>query len=327
MKGMPLKQQIEIVNKYNSGINTGELSKEYNTKQSSMSYWLKQQTEVNWRGLRTYFFNEHYFDIIDTQEKAYWLGFICADGSINERDIRIELQERDQLLLEKLKQDLNLNAPIKITKHYKNGVLNDKKYCRINLCSKIMVKALITHNIKPRKTYNLEFPECIIEDFIPHFIRGLSDGDGCIYVQDNKFVRYIWKFVGTPNLNIKLKEIIEANFNVNVVTKPHWRSNCVNEITVYSPIEFLEWIYKDATVYLPRKYNKYLQIVNIETQKKHTPVSTSKKLTIEDVKEIKSIIFEGRTTLMDIAKRYNVRYHIIVDVKRGKTYKEVKYND
>ena len=28
-------------------------------------------------------FNEHIFDIIDTEEKAYWLGFIYADGCIS----------------------------------------------------------------------------------------------------------------------------------------------------------------------------------------------------------------------------------------------------
>ena len=32
--------------------------------------------------MKKYNFDEHYFDVIDCQEKAYWLGFICADGYI-----------------------------------------------------------------------------------------------------------------------------------------------------------------------------------------------------------------------------------------------------
>ena len=30
-----------------------------------------------------YFHNESFFQTIDTESKAYWLGFIAADGSIN----------------------------------------------------------------------------------------------------------------------------------------------------------------------------------------------------------------------------------------------------
>ena len=43
-------------------------------------------------------YNRHIFDTIDTPEKAYWLGFIIADGylNINRRMLRIKLGDIDK---------------------------------------------------------------------------------------------------------------------------------------------------------------------------------------------------------------------------------------
>lgn len=48
-------------------------------------------------------YNRHIFDIIDSQEKAYWLGFIIADGYLNvdRRMLRIKLGDKDKNHLEK----------------------------------------------------------------------------------------------------------------------------------------------------------------------------------------------------------------------------------
>ena len=34
------------------------------------------------QGVRKHFFNENYFENIDTEEKYYWLGVVSADGCI-----------------------------------------------------------------------------------------------------------------------------------------------------------------------------------------------------------------------------------------------------
>lgn len=49
-------------------------------------------------------FDEHVFDVIDTEEKAYWLGFLTADGYIYSRDntFGISLASIDKHHVEKI---------------------------------------------------------------------------------------------------------------------------------------------------------------------------------------------------------------------------------
>ena len=70
--------------------------------------------------MRKYYFNEKFFDEINTIEKAYWLGFICADGSIlnhskvtKSLQMRINIHEKDDYLLEEFKKDIEGNVPIR----------------------------------------------------------------------------------------------------------------------------------------------------------------------------------------------------------------------
>ena len=45
-----------------------------------------------------YEFNEHYFDDIDSNEKAYFLGFIAADGGVGRQKgpLSFNLQKQDK---------------------------------------------------------------------------------------------------------------------------------------------------------------------------------------------------------------------------------------
>jgi len=54
-------------------------------------------------------YNRHIFDKINTPEKAYWLGFIVADGYLNveRRMLRIKLGNKDKHHLEKFILFLN----------------------------------------------------------------------------------------------------------------------------------------------------------------------------------------------------------------------------
>ena len=50
-------------------------------------------------------FDEHSFDVIDTEEKAYWLGFLYADGNVSntKNEVGITLQSSDIKHLYKFK--------------------------------------------------------------------------------------------------------------------------------------------------------------------------------------------------------------------------------
>ena len=114
------------------------------------------------------------FEIIDTEEKAYWLGFLYADGSVSSTDNRIELglAEKDLNHIEKFKEFIGI--PNKIS--YRPQT---KSY-RYSFKSIPCKEDLIKHGCVPKKSLILKFPteEQVPEHLIRHFIRGYFDGDG-----------------------------------------------------------------------------------------------------------------------------------------------------
>lgn len=126
-------------------------------------------------------FNKHIFDTIDTEEKAYWLGFIFADGYIgstpldpNKKSVynfEISLKLSDLEHLEKFKQFIS----------FEKDVVCDNYRCRIMIANKHFWNILNGYGCIPRKSLTLQFPDKSIfksSDLVRHFIRGYFDGDG-----------------------------------------------------------------------------------------------------------------------------------------------------
>ena len=199
---------------------------------------------------------DHIFDNIDTEEKAYWLGFLYADGYVaSERPtIELSLQESDYKTVEKFRIFVGLEEkPIsKKVKHMETG---DKVSYRFSFNSQSTKEALIKLGCFENKSTILKFPtnEQVPEDLLYHFIRGYMDGDGCIYVAPNKIAV---EFVGTEDFLTKLKEFV--NLGHGKVYDVSNKSNAKR--TMYTGVyalEFLKRIYCNATIYLERKFNKY----------------------------------------------------------------------
>lgn len=139
-------------------------------------------------------FNKSYFEVIDTPEKAYWVGFIYADGYLVYRpekrtyELGIELQKEDKCILERLNQVLGGQHKL----YYKEQV---KEICGhapskteswvLRVYSKKIVEDLMNLGIYPNKTARAEFPK--IEKFFWDFLRGYFDGDGCFYINKVKY--------------------------------------------------------------------------------------------------------------------------------------------
>ena len=224
-----------------------------------------------------YNYNEKYFEKIDSEHKAYWLGFLYADGYIEPiyrkekiKAFRIEigLSEVDIEILYKFINDIESNVPI--TK--RESIVGDKVYntCRIRINNTKMCKDLMSLGCVNCKSLTLEFPnETIVpENLLNHFIRGYFDGDGCISYRESKCItndkeynkKYIVSsIVGTYNFLDNLKNILnryDVNFKFNK------SSNCgkASEIRLerqYELLNFYNYIYNDATIYLNRKKEKF----------------------------------------------------------------------
>ena len=164
-------------------------------------------------------FNDDYFDVIDTVSKAYWLGFIYADGylvinkSNRNYELGIELNINDVKLLEDFNSEFNNVHRISFKHSCKefNGYQYETDSCILRIYSKKITDGLLSHNVYPNKTNRKEFPTC--DEFFFEFLRGFMDGDGCIHVSKNNHI--ILKFT---NSNIDfleyLRDVIDTRLNI-----------------------------------------------------------------------------------------------------------------
>lgn len=218
-------------------------------------------------GLRKYSLNEEYFDCINTPNKAYILGLMCADGCNYppKHTAFISLQESDKDLLEKIRKEMDSNQPLRIidqsNRKYNNYTYNNM--CTYNMYSTRICDSLTRLGVVKNKSLILEFPN-ISETLYSHFIRGYFDGDGSIYQyiknENNKSIRLT--FTSTEKFCNKLKEIIENELGIycgiydaschNGITK-------VLSITGTSSVKLLNWMYNNADLYLQRKYDRFVE--------------------------------------------------------------------
>lgn len=204
-------------------------------------------------------FNETVFDNIDTEEKAYWLGFIFADGYISSRDNGFEITLKGS--------DINhLQKFNKFMEHEKNNVkvskiiYNQKEFsrCRWGVVNKHLWNILNNYGCTPRKSLTLEFPNIIPEHLLKHFIRGYFDGDGCLtYEKENNSAYPSVSLIGTEKFLLKLKNIIGNNIKSSINSDKRLKGSKILRIYRNSVKDFLNYIYENSTIYLDRKYKRY----------------------------------------------------------------------
>lgn len=229
------------------GIDRGSLSK--NLKKDGVKIINRQNTNSR---------NSSVFEKIDTEEKAYWLGFLYADGyvSSNTNNIELALKESDKGHIEKFKKFIGGNN--KISK--KTVVLNGNKYNAYRICfrDKKMKRDLIKKGCVPNKSLILKFPNNNIVPYhlMKHFLRGYWDGDGSLIftnktyrisvISTKDFIKGMLNFTGWKSY--ALQEEGEAY---------RWECNHSGKIP-----NMIDLMYKDANIYLDRKYKKYNKMAN-----------------------------------------------------------------
>ena len=215
-----------------------------------------------------YNYDINYFKVINTEEKAYWLGFIYADGCITS-DIRqqliIELCKQDRIILEKFIDCINGN----------NKIYENKYSYRLSICQKDFTNNLLNKGVFPRKSLLLEFPstDIIPTQLIRHFIRGYFDGDGCIscnqyYNKTQNKHSYVSEFniLGTNAFIKSISEILPSSkYKIKHETKQSnvYKYRVDNRVDI---IRIFHYLYDDANIYLERKYNKFMDIADIENK-------------------------------------------------------------
>lgn len=267
-----------------------ELILDYITNKKSLSYYsdkykiqipniisLLKTREIKTNGYcgnnRKYKLDENYFKKIDTEEKAYFLGFMYADGCNNGYGFHIGLQERDSYILEKFKMAISYNGKLHFCNLKKKNKNHQNQY-RLTVYSPKMSSDLKNLGCFPRKSLKLRYPtiEQVPEYLHNHFIRGYLDGDGCIGLTLSKNRKgqirrqFVVTFISTSMFLSKMKKIIVNNtlYSNIQLNKCNYKNN---NITSYLRIKgrtgclkVLDWLYSNATIYIERKYLKYQEI-------------------------------------------------------------------
>lgn len=272
----------EIKDDYcNKKLSLTQIAKNRNTSNNLLSKMLKANgIEVhNFHNMCK--FNECIFDEIDTEEKAYWLGFIYADGHISSSGyaFSIELSGKDVLHLEKFNTFMEYKG-----NNVKYGIVNfkGKQYTRSRwcICSKHLWETLNNYGCVPRKSLILKFPDKSIfreEWLIIPFIRGYFDGDGCLCQvhSENKIGSTLQcSLLGTEEMLSPIRDLFfhlpfHNNSKSNQITKSY-------SLSEKQSITFLEIIYYKAKIYLDRKYNKFIEWKNCRPKVKALGVLESK---------------------------------------------------
>lgn len=215
--------------------------------------------------------DEDYFNDLRNPEVIYTIGFLYADGCNHDNNISLCLEEKDGYILERINRNLKNEKPVtfldKSNKH-DFGYNYENQYA-LHIYNYKISQVLSILGIVPRKSLILTFPKWLHPSMYNHFLRGVFDGDGSVYCYDRKNTtpQYVLTITSTEEFCKALCDISAKYLNIR---GHYYDASCHNGITRVFSIcgknvvqKFMEWLYKDGTIFLQRKYDRYCDYFNI----------------------------------------------------------------
>lgn len=243
----------EMLKKHGSGKRIAEATGE---KTTSVNRWIRkhglQGSRNVGRNIRRHSLDEDFFESIDTEEKAYWLGFIVADGCIvysgGSYSLNITLGMADIGHLKKFKTSIGSSVDITIGVSGKGT-----PHCQIIIHSKKIFNDLRSHGIVQRKTGNEVMPD-ISEGLMHHFIRGFFDGDGSTMTQ-SRYVKIGFHLCcASLNFMKDIKSVIDLKTSTDMRILDRGSINIMQTTGLQNCLRIYSWLYEDASIFLERKH-------------------------------------------------------------------------
>jgi hypothetical protein len=270
-------ERREIVRLYQNGIKTSILAAEFGVTNGGILALLVDNG-VERRSLsaskRTYHCNHDFFECIDTEEKAYWLGFMAADGCVEigkRKTMSLSLASQDESHVARFRDALSSNHPIgRGAKPKQCGRVGKDFYSRLRVCSSKLVDDLCNGGVCPRKSLVLEWPHSLPQELVRHYIRGYFDGDGT------------WTFKTQKNAgkNVQSAFSVISSKEHLLVLQNHLMQECgLGATTICETGKIFKlsyhgnrqvariahYLYHEAKIFLPRKLERIRPFLLAET--------------------------------------------------------------
>lgn len=258
---LSLKDKETILYLFQKGMPCYNIAKSIGFDAKVVKMFLEKKNIYETRHHRTYNCDQEFFDIINTEIKAYWLGFIAADGCIkNKNHLSLVLKSTDEKHIEIFLKDIKSEHPI----FHETRIVKGKIYhaSGVNIGSQKIVQGLVEKGVCQQKSLILKWIN-VRSDLERHFIRGYFDGDGCFCVRKTR-KECSYSFTGSPFFIPVLQEIIQSNCGLKKVSiqqrnkksKSFFYGGIKNCRTIY------HYLYDDCSVFLGRKKEKAEQFLS-----------------------------------------------------------------
>lgn len=248
----------EIIRLYTEdNFSASKIGRLFNVDVATITNRLKSNNIEVKKIFRKYLIRNDYFEVIDSEDKAYWLGFLMADGYNSGKFIRVDIKDSGHL--EKLRDKIYVNCDMPVRK--KKNSTNTADIFYLTIQDPKLLSDVENLGICRKKSMITKYP-LIVSEYDRFFIKGVFDGDGSLsYSMDGNYRRYTINIVGSYDLITSIKDKI-SSIGVNVGFR---KTKSIYELNVRGNrqiIKFLEWIYKDTETHLDRKYEKYQDMLN-----------------------------------------------------------------
>ena len=260
-KELTTEEIKKVVLLYNEGVSSLKIAKIFGVCKKTILKKLKINN-VKRRpltiGNRKYEIYENFFDNIDSEEKAYFLGILYADGYNGEKGhtVSLSLIEKDKEILYKLNK---LVHPIKElrfvqAKKRKNNY-NIKNQYILTINNKHISEKLAELGCMQAKTFKIVFPGWLDKNLHKFFMLGYFDGDG--YIGKNEF-----SIAGTESFCKKISEILKE-LNVNSYIRKSGNISVIRTGGRNQLLKIYNFLYKNATIYMDRKKLRFEEVLNL----------------------------------------------------------------
>ncbi|KXZ40455.1 hypothetical protein SAMN05661008_01555 [Alkalithermobacter thermoalcaliphilus JW-YL-7 = DSM 7308] len=264
-----------IIELFNKGLEFKEIMQLLCVSKRSVARVLKE-ANINTKRRNRYNLNESYFEDIDSQEKAYILGLMYADGFVGSdkhNNIVISLTREDRYLLEKICTEIQFTGKLRDVDKGGNYE-NSKSKSVLNFSSKKMASDLRKLGLYPGKSKQLSNIPHLNKELIRHFIRGYFDGDGSIslgtstsYYKMKDGTLKVYKYnsprfsiIGTIEFLKNIEKYMPGTFSYRDSKTDYMKyMECSSKRDM---IDIFEFLYNDSTIHLERKFNKWQQVLS-----------------------------------------------------------------